>query len=387
MSTGRHIGIRGGGLRAQVDGRGTVTTPDGGKLEWHVAGDDRWYSPADEPTVRQKWYAGFPVVETRMKVGPGDIVQRAYCVADSGGITVIEFENESPASVVVALTRHDLLTSRPVGSNTPQGIDLPAGSIALPLGHKASFRVGISHASPGAGALPTDLPGHAAIIRGWESACDVAGRINVPDHSVVSGINEARSGMLLGDVHDPLELVLLGETHHDSIMEVVSAVQSRLKSEKRSRVLAWDTPYLLAAAARACVLLDDERAAGDIGASWLRIADRDVQEMPVAPPSGPGVIAWASSILAKPSPSGGSCEVLPHGIPEAWWGVSFDCHGIIGDPWRSLSYAVRWHGARPALLWETKGSPGLVLTGGGADSAWHTTDASGETLLAAPVAG
>ena len=385
MTAGRHIGVRGGTLRALVDGNGTVTPADGTPLEWHVAGDDRWYSPQSEPTVRQKWYAGYPVVETRMKVGPGDIVQRAYCVADLGGITVIEFENETPLTVAVALTRSDLLTTRPVGENPPQGIALPAGSIVMPLGHKASFRVGISHVSPAAGRLPDDLPGHQAVVRGWESACDVASRINLPDHTVVSRVSAVRSNLLLGDDHDPVELVRLGDTHHDSIIEVVDAVNSRLKSEKRAKVLQWDTPHLLATAARACVLLDDERAAGDIGASWLRIADRDVQEPPVQAPTDRAVIAWAESILARPSPSGGTCEVLPFGIPEPWWGASFDCHGMIADPFRSLSFAVRWHGARPALLWEVSGSPGLVLTGGRADREWHSTDASGETLLAAPV--
>ena len=381
----RHIGVRGGSLRARVDDRGTVTTADGRSMSWHVAGDDRWYSARTEPTVRQKWYAGYPVVETRMKVGPGDIVQRAYCVADLGGITVVEFENETPVSVVVALTRNDILTTRPVGENPPQGIDLPAGSIALPLGHKASFRVGISHVSPESGRLPDDLPGHQAVMRGWESACDVASRINLPDHTVVSRVSAVRSNILLGDDHDAVEAVRLGETHHDSIIEVVESVQSRLRAEKRAKVLQWDTPHLLATAARACVLLDDERAAGDIGASWLRIADRDVEEPPVEAPSDRSVIAWAESLLAKPSPSGGMCEILPFGIPEPWWGSSFDCHGMIADPFRSLSFAVRWHGARPALLWEVSGSPGLVLTGGSADRGWHTTDASGESLLAAPV--
>ena len=387
MTEPRQIGIRGGTLRATVDAHGTVTPADGRPLAWHVAGDDRWYSAAVEPTVRQKWYAGYPVVETRMRVGPGDIVQRAYCVADLGGITIVEFENETPVSVVVALTRNDILTTRPVGENRPQGIDLPAGSIAMPLGHRASFRVGVSHVSPEPGRLPDDLPGHQAVVRGWESACDVASRINLPDHTVVSRVSQVRSSLLLGDDHDPVELVRLGETHGDSIIEVVDAVNARLRSEKRAKTLQWDTPHLLAAAARACVLLDDETAAGDIGASWLRIADRGVAEPPVEAPLDRTVIAWAESLLAGPSPSGGTCAVLPFGIPEPWWGASFDCHGMIADPFRSLSYAVRWHGARPALLWEVAGSPGLVLTGGRADRDWHSTDSSGETLLAAPAAG
>ena len=91
-----------------------------------------------------------------MKVGQGDIVQRVYCVADSGGITVVEFENETPMPVVVAVTRSDILTTRPLGDNVPMGIDLPLGSVTLPLGHKSTVRIGLSHASAGQGRLPDE---------------------------------------------------------------------------------------------------------------------------------------------------------------------------------------------------------------------------------------
>jgi hypothetical protein len=36
------------------------------------------------------------------------------------------------------------------------------------------------------------------------------------------------------------------------------------------------------------------------------------------------------------------------------------------------------------VLWEVKGAPGLLLTGGGADAQWHSTDSTGEALLAEP---
>jgi hypothetical protein len=49
-----------------------------------------------------------------------------------------------------------------------------------------------------------------------------------------------------------------------------------------------------------------------------------------------------------------------------------------------LSFAVRWHGARPALLWEISGAPGIVIAGGATNEEWHSTDMSGETLLAEP---
>ena len=49
-----------------------------------------------------------------------------------------------------------------------------------------------------------------------------------------------------------------------------------------------------------------------------------------------------------------------------------------------LSYAVRWHGDRPALLWELDPHPDVgafELTAPGLDRSWRTTDPSGEALL------
>jgi hypothetical protein len=54
-----------------------------------------------------------------------------------------------------------------------------------------------------------------------------------------------------------------------------------------------------------------------------------------------------------------------------------------------LSYAVRWHGERPALLWELVGRHGAAtpvrLTAPGLDRSWSTTAPKGEALLS-PVA-
>jgi hypothetical protein len=352
-------------------------------LDWFIAADDRWYTPRTEVSTRQKWYAGYPVAETRVRIPGGDLIQRVYAVADLGGMTVMEFENDSPMPVAIAVTRSDVLTTREPSTQPPLGIELPAESLVVPVGHKSTTRIALAHQSPHNGRLPDDTPNHQQVVRGWEKACDAASRINVPDHTIVAGVSRMRSDMLLGiDADDAaIELVRMGETHSESILHVVDAVQKRLKAEKRAKVLQWDTPHFLASAARACVWLGDELAAGDIGAAWLRMADRPVAELPIEVPAGLKSIAWAESLLAQGSPSGGECRILPHGIPEPWWGASFEAHGITGDPFRTMSYAVRWHGPRPAILWEITGAPGLVLSHG----EWASTDATGETLLDAPV--
>lgn len=394
----RYIGIRSREWRARVAHDGTVVPQDGSApLAWHVAADDRWYSPSREPSVRQKWFAGYPVVETRMKVPTGDIVQRTYCIADLGGLTVMEFENESTLPVAVAVTRRDVLTTRPTIDNPPQGIDLPSDSIVLPLAHSAITRVGLLHDRPHTGRLPDDIPSFQEVVRGWESACNVASRVSVPDHTLTAGMSAVRCALLLDDNdvlshitddehrdHHLIELARLGETDDDIIIDVVHAVEKRIKRERRASQLAWDTPHLLATAAWVCEKLGDDLAAADIGRTWLRMADTPVTPLPAISPTGLGMIAWVESLLVGAHPAGGLCTVLPFGIPETWWGAHFECHGLVADPRHRVSYAIRWHGERPALLWEMTGEPGIVIAGGVTNEEWHTTDMSGETLLAAP---
>jgi len=75
----------------------------------------------------------------------------------------------------------------------------------------------------------------------------------------------------------------------------------------------------------------------------------------------------------------GTLRLLPS-WPDEWLGAELEAHRL---PTRLglLSFAVRWHGARPALLWELDGS--ADLTAPGLDPAWTSTDPVGEALLGA----
>ena len=75
-------------------------------------------------------------------------------------------------------------------------------------------------------------------------------------------------------------------------------------------------------------------------------------------------------------------DLLP-GFPPEWLGQSLTVDAL---PLRrgTLSFAVRWHGARPALLWDAP--PGTVLCAPVLDPAWSSAVAVGETLLAEPPA-
>jgi hypothetical protein len=74
-------------------------------------------------------------------------------------------------------------------------------------------------------------------------------------------------------------------------------------------------------------------------------------------------------------------------VPEGWLGQALEVahapthHGV-------LSFAIRWHGDRPALLWELvprDGQPPVRITVPGLDPTFVTTELRGEALLAPPV--
>lgn len=78
-------------------------------------------------------------------------------------------------------------------------------------------------------------------------------------------------------------------------------------------------------------------------------------------------------------------NLLPE-FPSSWRGGPVEvhqAHTLFGR----VSFAIRWHGYRPALLWEVEparylGSSPVQLRCPGLDSDWSTNQLSGETLLA-----
>ncbi len=176
------VGVLGGSWRGRVTPWGAVVPADGSAtLDWWIAAEDRWHTPAIEPTVRQRAVEGVPVVETAVRVPGGDVVQTVYAVADGGGFTVIELENRSPAGVAVALSRRDLVTSRPPATVPVEGVDAPADALVVPIGHHASARVALAHDGGVGGARPADLPPPGAVVRGWIAQAGQGVDLRLPD--------------------------------------------------------------------------------------------------------------------------------------------------------------------------------------------------------------
>ncbi len=71
-------------------------------------------------------------------------------------------------------------------------------------------------------------------------------------------------------------------------------------------------------------------------------------------------------------------------VPPAWRGQSWEVHAA-PTAYGRVGYAVRWHGNRPALIWELvphdpQEQPRLRAPG--LDPSWSTTQLRGEALLA-----
>jgi len=99
-------------------------------------------------------------------------------------------------------------------------------------------------------------------------------------------------------------------------------------------------------------------------------------------PSSPAVEA-ASRVLSLVIDSSDAAvvDLLPE-VPEAWLGQPVDVRSC-GTANGRVSFSVRWHGARPALLWERiGGSDAVELRCPGLDPQWSSLERSGEALLA-----
>jgi len=397
IPTGITVGVTGRPIRASVSPFGDVTpwgrAPIDGPaptLSWYVAADDRWHVPSAEPTVRQRRVDGTPVVETRLRVPDGDAVHRVWSVADKGGMTVVEVMNDSPLPFAVAFAGAPVVTQRPPSDVPVRGIDLPTDAIVLPVGHHAAVRVGLS-ADPTSGALVTGQLGQVAdaeaVGRGWLTVTDAASRLETPDAALAEAVTAARCDLLLdGPVDsaaDPVgflldigELVRVGDDASAWMPEIVGPAEAIARRQGPQAAAA------LFAAGRVARAANDSRAAGDI--DRLLALRHDAAAAPTLAfaeltrgESAGRFTHAAESLLASAG------ALLPIGLPGPWLGHDWAVHGVPTGVESAVSYAIRWHGERPAVLWEQSGRP-VTLTAPAFDKKWSSADRAGEALWPAP---
>ena len=403
----RAVGVRGAAWSAGVSAWGDLFVEDQERLRWFIAADDRWYRPSRETTVRQREVSGVPVIETRIKVPGGDAVQRVYGVANFGGAIVVEIYNDSSLPFAVAFDRGDISTMREPSPTGVQGIDLPAGSAVFPVGHHATMRAavlvgaGFDAANRRLTAQEIEsLPSFEQVERGWLGALQISSRVDVPNLSWSSVLTSQRCKVLLSNsaelaessdislvvdlLLDRAERVRLGDKPAQWVDEVAVATERILKQCAKTQSVQWFEERALLGAGMVLNRAGESRGLQDFVSVWSRLAEAGrISDLALASPEIAGTvrqIAWIESQLVAQRRDG-VIEICPCGIDKSWLGVNFECHKLLASPEHLISYAVRWHGEKPALLWEIDGPVGTKVAASAIDRTFSSTEMRGETLL------
>lgn len=390
---GIRIGLHGAG-GAVVDPFGVVF-PDGWRgssCGWWLAASDKWHDPRTSPSVRQQRVNGTPVVQTKVAVPGGDVVQRVFVVADQGGRLVMHVSNESPEPVVVAVPTRGMSSTAAAGATRPQGIETPDDVRAFPLSHRASITFAWplvtsrwrKAASIDAGLLPS----HDQVARGWVLTSERASRV-VPEGAALVTARGDVSLMTPDEIDDLLdrdpavgtltiaERIRMGDNPQEWTSQIADAARRIAKQPQRS---PWSSRALMMAA-RTLVAADESLAADDVVGLWQRV-ELDGRSL-VGDVASRAAVERAAGIEQRfvRAITRTSAAVLPMGIPDAWRGANVEAHGVVATPDHRVSLALRWHGENVALLWEVDGPPGLHLSAPSVDGSFSTVAPQGEALL------
>ena len=448
------------GPTARIDRAGTITSLDAAwKIEWGVGGDDRWRLAHDERAVRQDRIDDTPVSETWLRVPGGEVIQRVAAVNDGGGRAIlIEFENASSASVVVAVVAgvvglveasvdEVMVDGSPWmrGSRSAGGIvavegdpwaavraEPPAESVTIDAGdvgtalllalpHRQSVKVVIGVV----GDLPSPMVDPAEVAAGWRGVTSSALEIDVPDPALVAAWRRVVCDLVLAAGSDiPIAVAeaawwldragLHREADRARVKVVAAALDHSLTGEAAtaalralaSRELHTGNPSGLdelagPLAAAAGESLDQttvslvaaalEPRSPQAAADARGLADTlTLADWTGATRVADGAARVINTIVADPIVGGmdadGPIALLPD-VPDEWLGQPVDVRGLVTRA-GTISFSVRWHGDRPAVLWERTGGPPddvVEITFPDLDAGWSSRQVSGEALLAAPV--
>lgn len=387
------VGVLGGSRDGTVDRSGVLSPRAAGwELDWWIGAEDRWRIPAREAAVRQQLIDGMPVVQTAMRVPGGDALQRIYAapVTDVGEVAVVEIANESPAPFVVALvvrgaaaldlddtdvwadgrsairtprppsrwavsvdgSTEDLVVSGSASDGTfrhrqDRGARL-AGAFLYPVAHRTTLRAVVGLGTRGIGATgPGALPDAAAVARGWQVQLDRGMRVELPDEPLQRAVETARAATVLAGQAWRIEPEVAAVLEDWGLDAEAAVAWGRLPGRARRR-LARRVPHPV---------------------TWADVSVR--ASVPDA-----HLLAALRSMLVREAD--GTVAMFDD-WPGEWIGQSVD---VRDAPTRRgpVSCSVRWHGDRPALLWD--GPVDTTFTVPGLDPTWSSHDGRGEVLLA-----
>lgn len=99
-------------------------------------------------------------------------------------------------------------------------------------------------------------------------------------------------------------------------------------------------------------------------------------------PESPPRLGRRGRLAAEPRGKHAGADLILFSWVPPWWfghGVEVDGLMLAGS---EVSFALRWHGERPALLWQMRGGPQRTVRAPGLDPGWSSDHFEGEALLA-----
>lgn len=346
---------------------------------------------------------------------PDRLLQRAFDAARSN-LLLVECDDPGPAEVaalvVAALARtgrHSeadelvrTLWSRqrtdgsfdePSGGAAPGGAHLWALGEHLRLRPDAGLAGAVDRSLVAAEGWLRDVEGRAALSPPGERWA-AAGRRAAGQAAGEAGLAVAAAALLAGRAGGDITDEPTSSLTAAGALALAGAVGASPGSPAVVGPAGYDVVATAAAAAA-------EMAAGEPAAlerlAWLLGAGDPTWAWPdhVHPRTGAGsdgsghspAATAAFTLLVRDllvtEPAPGHAVLLPL-LPDGWRGQPLEVDDAVLSGGVRLSFAVRWHGERPALLWEA--TTPLRLTAPGLDPSFETTAAKGEVLLAAPAA-
>jgi len=249
----------------------------------------------------------------------------------------------------------DIVTSggasdAPFAARRDRGARLVAAFL-YPVAHRTSLRAAAALGTRGLGAVEVhDLPDADAVARGWQVQLDRGLRVELPDPALQAAVDAARPAVVLAGQAwkvDPSVVAVLEDWGLDA---EAAAGWGRLTGRERRR------------------LARREPATG----SWAHVHELLSRRDPAA------LLGAVRDVVV--SDADGTLVLLGD-WPSEWDGLPVD---VRDAPTRRgpVSYSVRWHGDRPAFLWDAPG--GGRVTVPGLDPTWSSSEPRGEVLLARP---
>jgi hypothetical protein len=214
-------------------------------------------------------------------------------------------------------------------------------ALLFPVAHRTTWRAALTDAPLDVRALPSG----DAVTRGWDLQLERGMQAALP-LPIGANVDAARADLLLAT--PAADVVAALEDWGFDAEAADGWARLGWSSRRRAR----------------------KRTAGD--APWATTVAIDARAEPAR------FLASLRSVLVREQ--SGVVDLLP-GFPPDWLGQSVTVDAVPLHT-GALSFAVRWHGPRPALLWDAPA--GVELRIPALDPAWSSTTSAGEVLLAAP---